>query len=645
MKLKLLFLGFFCFFITTSRAQEINVFSNKEAQYRIDSLTYELETKNLSYVVKIKSLHELAELYDNVGKAKKASCVYEMAAQLAASKEDEFQLALTQYLMGTHYMAMTSFTEAKNLFNKVISSIEKHKGLDKNNLLVCTYLELNSIHIVQGNMESARKTVIRIFELLPPITTTVHEKELKVIALSQMGIIHLDLYNIPQAAEGLLEAKLIINKEPLINANVKARVYALLSEVFLDKESNEESRLFFNKAVALLEKEQNYFDLSNCYGQRAASEYFLGNFDTALRLLDKSQHLAESYKYKDLLAYNHILYGNLYLCMGKYELATFHNAKGLKLTRELGLKIYHCRGLITHALLADHRENLQLAIVSLDSALSVEKTLDNLKLQKDIYGTYMVLYDGKDMHKSLDYSKKYITVIDSLDTLKEEHQLGLIKQQLALGKLVNEYREQQHEILLNAEKSRGFKYVSIFTIVLVVLIIVFSVIIYKKQRRLLYTKKRLYEAEKRDTANELAYKNNQITDLAVHLTEKNTLLLKIKSQLKEVDPLDKGIVNYTINEIVGVINEDVKQNNEKVQMYANVHRVKDSFEMRLVNSYPDLKPHEIKIATLLRVGQSSKQIAYQLNISPASVNNYRLNLRKKMNLEKDVKLVGFIKSI
>ena len=131
----------------------------------------------------------------------------------------------------------------------------------------------------------------------------------------------------------------------------------------------------------------------------------------------------------------------------------------------------------------------------------------------------------------------------------------------------------------------------------------------------------------------------------MHLTEKNTLLLKIKSQLKEVDPLDKGIVNYTIKEIVGVINEDVKQNNEKVQMYANVHRVKDSFEMRLVNSYPDLKPHEIKIATLLRVGQSSKQIAYQLNISPASVNNYRLNLRKKMNLGKEVKLVGFIKSI
>jgi DNA-binding CsgD family transcriptional regulator len=48
---------------------------------------------------------------------------------------------------------------------------------------------------------------------------------------------------------------------------------------------------------------------------------------------------------------------------------------------------------------------------------------------------------------------------------------------------------------------------------------------------------------------------------------------------------------------------------------------------------------------MLRLGQSSKQIALQLNISAASVDNYRYAIRKKMNIPKGESLKMFIQNI
>ena len=61
--------------------------------------------------------------------------------------------------------------------------------------------------------------------------------------------------------------------------------------------------------------------------------------------------------------------------------------------------------------------------------------------------------------------------------------------------------------------------------------------------------------------------------------------------------------------------------------------------------YQNLSDKEKKVATMLRLGQTSKQIALQLNISAASVDNYRYTLRKKMNIPKGKSLKMFIQNI
>lgn len=58
----------------------------------------------------------------------------------------------------------------------------------------------------------------------------------------------------------------------------------------------------------------------------------------------------------------------------------------------------------------------------------------------------------------------------------------------------------------------------------------------------------------------------------------------------------------------------------------------DTFLQRLQEAYPDLTSHELRICTLLRLGQSSKSIANNLHIKASSVDVARHRIRKKLNL-------------
>ena len=81
------------------------------------------------------------------------------------------------------------------------------------------------------------------------------------------------------------------------------------------------------------------------------------------------------------------------------------------------------------------------------------------------------------------------------------------------------------------------------------------------------------------------------------------------------------------------------------QIYQQAELVNDEFPNRLSTISPNLSPQEKRLALLLRVGFSSKEIAPLLNISPKSVEIARYRLRKKFDLKKEENLTHFIKTI
>ena len=71
-----------------------------------------------------------------------------------------------------------------------------------------------------------------------------------------------------------------------------------------------------------------------------------------------------------------------------------------------------------------------------------------------------------------------------------------------------------------------------------------------------------------------------------------------------------------------------------------VHQVCEGFFERLQNLCPDITRTEKRLAALLRMELSSKEIASIMNISPKSVDMSRYRLRKKMNIDSEERLVN-----
>src|SRR3989339_576379 len=73
-----------------------------------------------------------------------------------------------------------------------------------------------------------------------------------------------------------------------------------------------------------------------------------------------------------------------------------------------------------------------------------------------------------------------------------------------------------------------------------------------------------------------------------------------------------------------------------------IHR---GFMEYIASKYFDLTVMEMKVCALLKINLSSKEISTLLNLSTRTVEDHRLNIRKKLGLDKDVNLNQFIATL
>ncbi len=204
---------------------------------------------------------------------------------------------------------------------------------------------------------------------------------------------------------------------------------------------------------------------------------------------------------------------------------------------------------------------------------------------------------------------------------------------------------------------------------LIVLALLSAVIAYtfRQQRKRLSAEKELLEREKENIIARQALTNAEIRSVQVE-----NLYLQ-----NEVENKRKDLINYAMSiveqkEYFGKISESLrsllseKRNDireeklkkldveirqrmsftDKVEDFnIRIEKMHRDFMGRLTQLYPDLSPNEIRLAVLIRLGISSKEIATLMNISPKSVEINRYRLRKKLGLDRGANLTHFIINI
>lgn len=143
------------------------------------------------------------------------------------------------------------------------------------------------------------------------------------------------------------------------------------------------------------------------------------------------------------------------------------------------------------------------------------------------------------------------------------------------------------------------------------------------------------EAEAHSASLELKYIREELTNTAFFVRTRGEMLANIQGQIKEAYKLPETERLAKLYEINSDISQFHAKNNE---MELLVDKVSSDFIFKLSQKYPNLTKNEQRLASLLRIGLSSKEIATITSSQPKTIDMARYRLRKKMNLDSEESL-------
>lgn len=172
--------------------------------------------------------------------------------------------------------------------------------------------------------------------------------------------------------------------------------------------------------------------------------------------------------------------------------------------------------------------------------------------------------------------------------------------------------------------------------------------IYENSRALNDMELKVVISENQALHNSLEQKRQEVVNVALSIVEQKEYLESLNSIVKKLSRSDSEDER---NALIGELGSSLKQrisydrDVDSQYFYAQAESLHEDFNAKLSDSFPTLTQQERRLATLLRLGFSSKYIATLMNITPKSVEISRYRLRQKLGLAKGDNLVNFIKSI
>jgi DNA-binding CsgD family transcriptional regulator len=466
-----------------------------------------------------------------------------------------------------------------------------------------------------------------------------------------------DLATIYLSIENEQTALVCITKALELAENIDAfweigEAYEFLSSFYVEEESYEIASKYLDSAKIAYEKVDYIEGIFALQKQRAEIQLKEKKYKSAINLY--KEHLKRDTL--DSLAYilteDYTFLSRAYLKLGEIEISKKY-ADSASFQAEMSenpVNVFDVASQRAKIYIKQGRPNA--AIQVLKEALSSLNINDYKESQKKMYKQlYEVLEEDNQTLEAYTYLKKHSHLNDSLQDVIKQNKFNVLQSEFNYNELSSKLEARNYQLKVSETVQKIAQDRTYFSIGLLVLLGCFFIYALLRQRMLnnikregLIAKQEVLSVKQEALDNEVKFKNKQITNFAIHISEKNDLLESIKKKLKNVKAINdahKGIVNETIH----FINSDIEHNKEKIQLYQQVEEINDSFRAKINELYDTLNDKEKKVATMLRLGQTSKQIALQLGISSASVDNYRYNLRKKMAIPKGKSLMEFIKNI
>lgn len=387
--------------------------------------------------------------------------------------------------------------------------------------------------------------------------------------------------------------------------------------VFQMQNKNDSAKFYFNTALQIARQEKMTSTVSAALNNLGICENVLGNYTQAISYLNQALQLEYSLKNELSVAETQNQLAFSYLKIKDYGRAD----SLLKSSQEL--------------------------INGSTSNTRKEKLLDNLHTSSQLYqalGNYK---------KAFDNQKEYTDISNEIISRNKSEVIAALQ-------LKRDTQEKEKEINeLNAQKElRNFQ--RNVLAVGVLLIIVISLLWYrqlkhkqKKEKELdamkqLMIKQELENSilEKKSLNNKLEYKNADLKNYALYISQRNELIREFIDDLnilvKENETKKDGIGD--LHKMIKKFQQNLEINKEARDFNLSFDEMHADFFFNLLQKYPELTENERRLSAQIRLNLSIKEIASLNNISVKSVEMARYRLRKHFNMQQGEDLNDFLKS-
>ncbi len=511
----------------------------------------------------------------------------------------------------------------------------------------------------------------------------------KTNAISKLGLIYTYLgeFALLQDKIDIAEQKFNTAEEYLSQVNNPKEliaVYLLIGNRYIEKDNYAEAMKYYMKGIDISEENNEKHKLPNLFNNLGIVYLNINNPEKALNLYSKALKLFEEENDTMNFAGTTTNIGSIYIQLGQNDIAETYYQTGYNLFKDFGSIEGMAHSQLKLGLLDLYQQNYDSAAQHLSESLKIQEDLEIiysgsksffiaetyinlgivlLELQNYIKAKKYLLagwdiakntnqyalialssehlskyYEHKnDPYKALNYSQIFKQYSDSTYNEENIRKLTQLEMQYQFDvRLKQEELDRKIQSQQHARKNLIYLIISgslFFVLIIAILLL-----------RLEKIGKRKAELEKKNLTNKLEHTNKELTTHVMYLLRKNEFIISIAEKLK-IAKLDAKVENQKIlTELI----KELESNSTMISWEEFEVRFQDvytGYYTKLNTKFPDLTPNELRLCAFFRLNMTTKEIAAITYQSTNSIVVARYRLRKKLGLEKEENLVGFLSKI
>ena len=494
-----------------------------------------------------------------------------------------------------------------------LKSVEIRKQLKDTFNLAGAYQNLANIYSMTGNNSTAIDYLSKSLELYLATNDTAGLQ----LVHGNIGNLYLDMKDEAKGKEHILRALALDKKKELDYADITLNLGTIYLE--FDKKYDSALQLFY-------ESRKIYKTIGVEDGMATADENIgialmkQGKSKEAYRELKKAETIFKSIGDSGQIAKVSLSLGKFYLKVSNFDSA------GLFLNRALwiGLKFKQSNAVNE----------------SLHRLYDLNKLLGNPEKALSYFERYTAYQD----------SIEKVLISSRLSNMEAKYQTVLKKRQIELLK---------HE----KEKSKWREARLLYLLLSVIAIVLATGLLFylkrkkerqisKQQNEILIQKRQLAEKEletkrikQKEMEQEIEFKSKQLSTHALNMVQKNRVLGEVKQHLEEISGKVKPEFRPNLKKINLLLARNMKTDKEWNLFKMYFEQVNKNFFQNLSSLYPELNTNDLRHCALIKLSFNVKEAASLLNVSPHTVKSARYRLKKKLGLNPDDSLGGFIRKI